>query len=110
MNYADSPYKAAALNHQKQRKIATGRSTPPQNAALRRTAAPPEETLHLAEIPTDRMLTTKQAATILGMAAETLKKWRQRGTGPKYLRFPDGTIRYRLSVIMKFLEECIVEP
>jgi predicted site-specific integrase-resolvase len=61
-------------------------------------------------IVVDRMLTALQAATILGVAVETLKKWRQRsGKGPKYVKYPDGAIRYRLSTVMKFIEDHIVE-
>lgn len=109
MNCAASPYKANALNHLKQRTIDTGRLSPPQRAASRPAATPIGEDLPLPEIPKDRMLTTKQAATILGMSADSLKKWRQRGKGPQFSRYPDGAIRYRLTVIMKFLEDCAVE-
>jgi hypothetical protein len=40
-----------------------------------------------------------------------MKKWRQRpGKGPEFVRYPGGAIRYRLSTIMKFLEDCTVQP
>jgi hypothetical protein len=57
------------------------------------------------------MLTTEQAAAILRVSPDTTKKWRQRpGKGPEFVRFPGGAIRYRLSTIMKFLENCTVQP
>jgi hypothetical protein len=63
------------------------------------------------EIPLDPKLTTRQAAAILHVLPDTMKKWRQRpGKGPKFIRYPSGAIRYRLSAIMKFLDDCTVEP
>lgn len=40
------------------------------------------------------LLTSAQAAAHLGMAPATLKKWRGKGLGPRYLRLPTGMIRY----------------
>jgi hypothetical protein len=74
-------------------------------------AAPPETPIKLQPILVDRLVTTRQAADILGVSTDTLKKWRQRpGKGPKFIRYPSGAIRYRLSTIMKFLEVCTVQP
>jgi DNA-binding transcriptional regulator YiaG len=109
MNWHNSRYVADAANYQNQRRINTGRSSAP-TAARKPASAPVEEPLPLPEIPMDRMLTTKQAAMILGVSFETLKKWRQRRKRPQFLRYPDGAIRYRLSVIMRFLANCTVEP
>jgi hypothetical protein len=59
----------------------------------------------------DPMLTTRQAAAFIGVEAETLKKWRQRdGKGPVFIRLPTGTIRYRLSSLLKFIADSTVEP
>lgn len=71
--------------------------------------APEESPLAIPPIAIDRMLTTAQASAVLGKDVETLKKWRQRRIGPKYVKYPDGTIRYRLSTIMKFLDDHTVE-
>jgi hypothetical protein len=57
------------------------------------------------------MLTTGQAAAIIDVEPDTLKKWRQRdGKGPIFIRYPTGTIRYRLSSLLKFLADCTVKP
>jgi Helix-turn-helix domain len=71
-------------------------------------SAPPEEPLTLAPIPDDRLLTARQVSTILNVSIETLKKWRK---GRKYLifvRFPNGSIRYKRSTIVQFLKKCEV--
>lgn len=71
--------------------------------------APPEESIQMAPIPVDRCVTTEQAAEILGRSVDVVKKWRkQKGKGPAFIRYPDGGIRYRLSVLMKFLDDCTV--
>jgi hypothetical protein len=43
------------------------------------------------------------AAIIVGVSAEQLKKWRQRGRGPDYIQYgPGGTVRYELRALMDF--------
>ncbi len=64
----------------------------------------------MAPFPTDRMLNTPSAAYILGVTDEALKKWRQRSQGPEFVRFPNGDIRYRQSVVLKFREDHTVRP
>ena len=54
------------------------------------------------------MLTTKQAAVILGVSVDKLKKWRQRGKGPRFARYEDGAIRYRLSALMQYIDKCTI--
>jgi hypothetical protein len=54
------------------------------------------------------MLTTEQAAMILNVSVEKLKKWRQRGKGPRFARYEDGAIRYRLSALMQYVDECTI--
>jgi hypothetical protein len=93
---------------------ATAQSTrqisPARTVGIHRLAALPEAPVNIAEIPVDRMITTRQAAEILGLSEETLKKWRQRGgNGLSFLRYPDGAVRYRLSTITKFLDRYTVE-
>ncbi len=60
--------------------------------------------------PKDPLLPTKIAAGILGKSEEALKKWRSRSVGPRYIRFHDGTIRYRLSDLLKYLDDHTVNP
>ena len=51
----------------------------------------------------NRLLTTAEAAEILGKAAATLCKWRVSGGGPAYIKV-EGTIRYAESDIAKYIE------
>jgi hypothetical protein len=38
----------------------------------------------LGALPGDTLLTTREAATMLGYSPETLRKWRDQGRGPKW--------------------------
>jgi hypothetical protein len=125
-----------AANAFNQRKVATGRS--PQSAVIR-TSAPPMEGIQLPatatsptnatpkepkshadaafseqpttlqSLPLERLLTTRQAAPILSESVDTLKKWRQRGLGPAYIKYESGAIRYRLSDLWQYLDDHTVE-
>ena len=45
------------------------------------------------------------AAELIGISAELLKKWRQRGQGPDYIQYGrGGPILYELSVLAAFRE------
>ena len=82
-----------------------------RSAAIGQQAAPTETPIAVGRIKLDPILTTRQAAAILRVLPDTMKKWRQRpGKGPEFVRYPGGAIRYRLSTIMKFLEDCTVQP
>lgn len=61
---------------------------------------------------TDRYLTTSEASQYLGgtVPAETLKQWRSRGKGPRYVRFPNGKVRYRPSDLDEFVRKHLVVP
>lgn len=77
-------------------------SQPVSHADTRTPSVIPMET---TPIPVDPMLTTWQATEVLGVSDDRMKKWRHRGQGPQFVRYPDGAIRYRLSALMKFLED-----
>jgi hypothetical protein len=54
----------------------------------------------------DPMLTDVQLAQLLDETVWVLARWRKhRGRGPDFVRYPKGEVRYRLSTIMKFIEE-----
>jgi hypothetical protein len=55
------------------------------------------------------MITTRQVAVILNISEDTMKKWRVRKRGPRYARYHDGTIRYSLADILKYLQDHMVE-
>lgn len=42
------------------------------------------------------MMTTREAAELLGFAEYTLRKWRCYGRGPRYVRCHGNTVRYRI--------------
>lgn len=55
---------------------------------------------------TDPRLTDVQVAQILDETVWVLARWRKhRGRGPDFVRYANGEIRYRLSAVMKFIEE-----
>jgi len=49
----------------------------------------------LSAINDDPVFNTRAAATIIGVSYEQMKKWRQRGQGPRYYQYgEDGPVRY----------------
>ena len=71
--------------------------------------APEETPIDVIADPVDRMITTRQAAVILCVSDDTLKKWRVRKRGPRHFRYHDGAIRYSLSDIQDYLDKHMVE-
>jgi DNA-binding transcriptional MerR regulator len=53
------------------------------------------------------LMTSKEAAVYLRISEDTLRRWRCRGLGPKYIRI-NGRILYRLRDLERFLDlnEC----
>jgi excisionase family DNA binding protein len=49
-------------------------------------------------------LSTLEAAEYLGWPAETLRKWRQLGTGPRYVK-AGNHVRYRKATLDRWLEQ-----
>ena len=57
------------------------------------------------------LLTTEQAAVILGYAPATLGGWRLRGTGPAFVRMGSSRfIRYRMADLEKWIDQNVVHP
>lgn len=52
----------------------------------------------------DRLLTSHEAARWLGFQEVTLRVWRQKRTGPEYLRVGEKAIRYRRSALEMWAE------
>ncbi len=71
--------------------------------------APEEEIIDVVADPIDRMITERQAAVILGVSKDTLKKWRSRRRGPRYYKYHDGAIRYSLADLDQYLTDHMVE-
>ena len=65
---------------------------------------PPQPVTGTPLAPIDPILTKFQVSDLLDESFEVLEKWRKRpGTGPDFVRYPNGEIRYRLSAVMKFI-------
>jgi len=58
---------------------------------------------------TGTMLTTTEAAEVIGVVPGTLSVWRSRNKGPAYHK-TGGTIKYTHADIAAWIEESRVEP
>ncbi|WP_034266765.1 helix-turn-helix transcriptional regulator [Actinospica robiniae] len=54
----------------------------------------------------DELLTVPQVASELQISRATLYRWVETGKGPKPLKLPGGTLRFRRSALDRFLTEC----
>ena len=53
----------------------------------------------------DQLLNTKEVAAWLGVAPITLRIWRSRGEGPRFVRVSRRNIRYQRRVVLEFLRD-----
>jgi predicted DNA-binding transcriptional regulator AlpA len=53
----------------------------------------------------DRVIMERDAADFLSVGQSTLQRWRQLGTGPKFVRISARRLGYRLSDLRAFLVE-----
>lgn len=53
----------------------------------------------------ESLLTTREAAQLLGLQPRTLREWRRRGKGPSYYRVSARAVRYSRTALKRFLEE-----
>ncbi len=54
------------------------------------------------------LVTSKEAAKMLGIKAQTLRRWRYKGKGPRYIRLGENSscpAGYRLSDLEHWIEE-----
>lgn len=56
----------------------------------------------------ERLLTTKDASSILGLAPSTLDTYRNKGNGPDYIKLNDRAIRYALSSVLDYAYQSAV--
>jgi predicted site-specific integrase-resolvase len=56
-----------------------------------------------------QLLTTREAAELLGRSAATLKRWRSAGVGPEFIAI-EGRISYRREALEQFLEQHTKKP
>ena len=84
-------------------------TSPARHLPVPQIREPIDVPLSVEPILVDPKLSERDAADILGIRYETLKKWRLPGRSPPFIRYPDGAIRYRLSTVEKFIDACTVE-
>ena len=58
-----------------------------------------------AQRPLETLLKPSEAATFLGVHANTLRSWRSAGTGPRFVQHTGRTIRYRISDLLDHRED-----
>lgn len=51
-----------------------------------------------------RLVSTRQAAEILGRSPNTLKRWRYEGVGPAYVEI-EGRVSYDVAVLVEYINE-----
>lgn len=81
--------------------IRMGASDPPQTSAA---AMKKNDNSENSEL-----LAPRAAAQFLGITPRTLKDWRLKGTGPRFHRLSDRTVRYRRSDLEAFITDARVE-
>lgn len=59
-------------------------------------------------MPAAKLLTQAEVAEMLGVSVGTVENWRYRRVGPDYIPV-EGSIRYRLSVVEKYLDRQTVK-
>jgi len=43
------------------------------------------------------------------VSVESMKKWRRRGIGPDFIKYDSGAVRYQLTVVQQFLNNCTIK-
>lgn len=59
-------------------------------------------------MPTPRALTEREVAELLGLSAATLRAWRHRGQGPRFLRL-GRAVRYLPADLEHFVRASVVD-
>ena len=66
--------------------------------------------LRMEPIDPDSLVTTAEAAELLGLAPATLKLWRRRGRGPTFVRVGSHTVRYRRRDLVAWIDAKTQQP
>lgn len=58
------------------------------------------------------ILSEREAAAWLGLAVKTLQNWRWAGRGPGFIKLGSSRspVRYRLSDLREYVDQCAVRP
>ena len=62
------------------------------------------------EILSDGGLSEGVAGKLIGVTGHAMRKWRQLGIGPEYIRISPRCVRYRRHDILRWLESRRVKP
>lgn len=54
-------------------------------------------------------VTSKTCAAVLDISENTLRHWRARGVGPRFMKGHSGTVRYAICDIASYLELSMVD-
>lgn len=59
-----------------------------------------------------QLLSIEQAAKRLGVSERTLLRWRNEGSGPRYIKYGEATspVRYRASDVDEFIQKSTIDP
>ena len=61
-------------------------------------------TLPAAKLAAGQLLSDVELASFLGIAVQTIRNWRWRGEGPRFVKLGDRVVRYRPADIQAFIE------
>lgn len=53
----------------------------------------------------DELVSSKEAARLLGIKPQTLDRWRHLGKGPVFCKYERGAVRYQRAVIQQWINE-----
>lgn len=56
----------------------------------------------------DPLLSAAEAAKFLGRKESTLAAWRHFGTGPEFVKFPNGPVAYKRSTLIAYRDQYVV--
>jgi hypothetical protein len=57
-----------------------------------------------------KLITTKQAAEMMGLAPATLRSWRCANTGPKFTRLTKQSVKYAQADLERYIAGRTVTP
>lgn len=69
-----------------------------------------ESVLRALEEAVSELLKESGAGRVIGVKSNTLRKWRQLGIGPAYIRLSNRCVRYKREDLLAFLESRRVTP
>lgn len=62
------------------------------------------------ELARNRILRPREAAQFLGIAEQTMERWRAAGRGPRWVKLTGRTVGYRLADLEAYLEGRLSDP